>query len=200
MKVKQTQTERAYINVMEGLVADEVNRQLQHVPGRIRRYLKTEEVVTYALNRLPTLYASSEKGLRHQRQSAQRDLGRQITNAVRQAIAAVQVDPLRLSQPLDLGQHIESEAVLQALKRLFQLPELSWDQALERLHDLQEEAIAMPPQRISEPWQPGQHTNKVAWTHRHRRPQQLENQPAQEAATKRLREQTLGWDDPRYHL
>ncbi|HEY9887440.1 MAG TPA: late competence development ComFB family protein, partial [Candidatus Obscuribacterales bacterium] len=108
--------ERAYINVMESLVAQEVGQQFQAVPARIRRYLRMEEVVTYALNRLPALYASSEKGWQCQRQLAKRDLHRQIKDAVRQAIMAVQVDPLRLSQPLQVSHNEEAEAVLQALR------------------------------------------------------------------------------------
>ena len=99
-EVKHPPSQRAYINVMESVVVDEVNRQLHHVPGRVRRYLNVEEIVTYALNRLPTLYASSEKGVKHQQQLAKHNLGRQVESAVRQGIAAVQVDPLRLSQPL----------------------------------------------------------------------------------------------------
>lgn len=199
-EVKQPQTGRAYINVMESLVADEVHQQLQHVPGRIRRYLKMEEVVTYALNRLPTLYASSERGWQHQRQLAKRDMNRQITSAVRQAIAAVQVDPLRLSQPLNVGQNAESEAVLQALRALFQRPELTWEQALGKLHDLQNEASSIPAQLAREPWQPGNHTDKVAWTHRRRRPQHVDDDPLRESTASPSREAVLGWDDPRYHL
>lgn len=191
---------RAYINVMESVVADEVDQQLQQVPGRIRRYLKMEEIVTHALNRLPTLYASSEKGWRHQRQMAKRDLQHEVTNTVRQAIVAVQVDPLRLSQPLSLSRNDESDAVLQALKALFRQPELDWHQALVKLNELQKDTSSFPLQPGTEPWQPGSHTNKVAWTHRRRRPQHLENEPAQHTAEKSVQDTLKGWDDPRYRF
>lgn len=197
---KQPQAGRAYINVMESVVADEVDQQLQHVPGRIRRYLKMEEIVTHALNRLPTLYASSEKGWRHQRQLAKRDLHHEVANTVRQAIVAVQVDPLRLSQPLSLGQNDESDAVLQALRALFRKPELDWNQALVKLNELQKNTLSLPPQPGSEPWQPGTHNNEVAWTHRRRRPQHLENEPIQPAAEKTIQDTLKGWDDPRYRI
>ena len=52
---------RAYINVMEMLVEEEVTKQIKGLPPRILKYLKQTEVETYALNRLPSLYASSEK-------------------------------------------------------------------------------------------------------------------------------------------
>ncbi|RZM82657.1 late competence development ComFB family protein [Leptolyngbya iicbica] len=199
-EVKRPPVQRSYINVMEKIVVDEVNRQLHHVPGRVRRYLKIEEIVTYALNRLPTLYASSEKGLEHQQQQATRNLGRQVESAVRQAIAAVQVDPLRLSQPLYLGHPPESEAVLQALRALFNLPELDWQQALVKLSDLKNDAHTAMPQTYPESWQPGQYTSQVAWTHRRRRPRHLENEPLQPAAEQAAHEPRGGWDDPRYRL
>jgi len=197
-EIQHPPSKRAYINVMESIVLDEVNRQLHHIPGRVRRYLKVEEIVTYALNRLPTLYASSEKGLEHQQQVAQRNLNRQVESAVRQGIAAVQVDPLRLSQPLHLGHSPESEAVLQALRALFNLPELDWQQALVKLRHLQTDTQPVEPQATSEPWQPGQYTSQVAWTHRRRRPQHLENKPtAPNPATDDSQE---GWDNARYRL
>jgi hypothetical protein len=196
-EVKRPPSKRDYINVMESVVVDEVNRQLHHIPGRVRRYLKVEEIVTYALNRLPTLYASSEKGMEHQRQLAQRNLGQQVESAVRQGIAAVQVDPLRLSQPLHLGHPPESEAVLQALRALFNLPELDWQQALVKLRELQTDIRPGVPQATPEPWQPGQYTSQVAWTHRRRRPQHLENEPAADEAAASSQE---GWDDARYRL
>lgn len=193
--------DRAYINVMESLVAQEVGKQLQDVPTRVRRYLKMEEVVTYALNRLPTLYASSEKGWQYQRQLARRDLHRQIHNAVRQAIVAVQVDPLRLSQPLKLGQNQESEAVLQALRDLFKTPDLSWDQALGKISGLQQDARSLPvPNQPSQPWQPGSQSDKVAWTHRHRRPQPSPAEPAKESEANPSETTAWGWDDPRYRV
>ena len=65
---------RAYINVMEMLVEEEVTKQIKGLPPRILKYLKQTEVETYALNRLPSLYASSEKGWQHQYEKAKREL------------------------------------------------------------------------------------------------------------------------------
>ena len=129
----------AYINVMESVVAEEVDRHLQKLPERVLKYVKRSEVETFALNRLPALYASSEKGLQHQQDRAIRELRPQITSAVRQAFAAVQVDPLRLSKPLQLDDsNHEAEAVLQALREWLRSPSLTWETALHMIRKLQQ--------------------------------------------------------------
>jgi hypothetical protein len=53
------------INVMEYWVKLEVNRQLKKFQ-RLHFYINPSEVVAYALNRLPPLYASSQEGILHQ--------------------------------------------------------------------------------------------------------------------------------------
>ena len=93
----RTAHQKLYINVMEMLVSEEVSRQLASLPDRISKYVKRLEVETFALNRLPALYASSEKGLQHQYDRALHEYKPQIVSAVRQAFAAVQVDPIRLT-------------------------------------------------------------------------------------------------------
>jgi hypothetical protein len=91
---------RKYHNIMEDLVAEEVRRQLALLSPRLTQYIKRVEVETYALNRLPPLYASSKEGWMHQKRKAGSELPDQIRQSVRQAIAAVQRDLLRSSTPL----------------------------------------------------------------------------------------------------
>ncbi|MEM9502704.1 MAG: late competence development ComFB family protein [Cyanobacteria bacterium P01_E01_bin.43] len=201
--VKLPHDQRVYVNVMESLVTQEVGKQIKETPPRIRRYLRMEEVVTYALNRLPTLYASSARGWQYQRQIAKRDLHQQISDAVRQAIMAVQVDPLRLAQPLQVSRDQEAEAVLTTLRALFQLPDLSWEAALSQLKAVETQALfadLVQPQAANQPWQPGQHTPDVAWTHRRRRPQHLKDEPLQEAQAQKSSESDNGWDNVLYQL
>lgn len=135
MKIVQDSPRRAYINVMELLVAEEVEQQVRELSPRIMKYLKVVEVETYALNRLPALYASSEKGWRHQYEKAKRELRNQIKSAVRQAIAAVQVDPLRSSEPLKLDHGDEASSVLESLRDMLKQPNLSWDSVMNQLRD-----------------------------------------------------------------
>lgn len=189
----RTAHQKLYINVMETLVSEEVSRQLASLPERVSKYVKRLEVETFALNRLPALYASSEKGLQHQYDRALHEYKPQIVSAVRQAFAAVQVDPIRLSQPLHLNQ--EEEAVLQALRELLSQPDLSWKEALKEIQRIQhrrqsakgpvpslprnpaasQSSPDTPTQdpaedenlRHSTAWRPGTYGSRIGWKPRH---------------------------------
>ena len=179
---------KVYVNVMELLVAEEVDQQLQRLPERVLKYIRRSEVETFALNRLPALYASSEKGLQHQYDRAIRELNPKIASAVRQAFAAVQIDPIRLSQPIHLEDDSrESEAVLQALREWLRSPDLDWKTALYKLKRLQYRGArkgsqvaplssgGSSPQRLPSPpptstppehnttWRPGTYGSRVSW-------------------------------------
>ncbi|MEB3278896.1 MAG: late competence development ComFB family protein [Lyngbya sp.] len=91
---------RKYHNIMEDLVAEEVRSQMALLSPRLTQYIQRIEVETFALNRLPTLYASSREGWLHQQKRARDEYQVKIKTAVRQALAAVQRDPLRSSTPL----------------------------------------------------------------------------------------------------
>lgn len=190
--------EQTYINVMESLVTEEVRKQLQNVPTKIRRYLKLEEMVTYALNRLPALYASSEKGVKYQRQIAERDMSRQIKNAVHQAIMAVQVDPIRLSKPITTNHNQEAEAVLKALQTFFQTPDLNWSTALGKLSELKKNPLGLEQvtAQNSRAWRPGNQRSRVAWTHRRPRPVEQSDEPN----TTEHDKDAVGWDNVLYRL
>ncbi|MBJ7899792.1 MAG: hypothetical protein GC158_07710 [Cyanobacteria bacterium RI_101] len=101
-KTKEKRTQPC-INLMEVLVKDEVYRELQKLPVNAAKFISTAEVATFALNRLPPLYVSSEEGRYYQSQKAEQ-LKENIHGAVRQGIAAVMRDPLRKSTPLNLGE------------------------------------------------------------------------------------------------
>jgi hypothetical protein len=177
---------KLYVNVMELIVAEEVDRQLASMPERVSKYIKRTEVETFALNRLPALYASSEKGLHHQYERALHEHHPKVVSAVRQAFAAVQVDPIRLSKPLHLSG--EEEAVLQALRDLLNSPELTWESALAEIQRLQQrrrkQAMPIPPALPQNPaatspphastpnphdeehttaWRPGTYGSRISW-------------------------------------
>jgi hypothetical protein len=88
-----------YRNAMESLVVEEVDRQLQRLPAKLVEYISTAEVIAYALNRLPSLYATTEKGWRQQRLRGKNELKNQVNTVVRQALVAVQRNPLRVVIP-----------------------------------------------------------------------------------------------------
>jgi len=111
----KTQT---YQNVMEILVREEVQKQLNKQPPNLREYIDPLEVETFALNRLPPMYASSVKGKRQQEIKAQQKYLQDIQTAVRQGISAVTRDPLRSSDPLPLPINNNIHESYQVLKEL----------------------------------------------------------------------------------
>lgn len=126
MSTTQPEQAQTYRNVMESLVVEEVEKQFQRLPPKVVSYVNKAEVIAYALNRLPPLYATSERGWQQQRERARRGMDQQIMTAVRQAIAAVQRDPLRAVTPLKVEEEQESIAALHGLKELLGREELSW--------------------------------------------------------------------------
>lgn len=110
-------------NVIEALVYDEIDRQLKHYPKTLAGYINRVEVATYALNRLPPLYASSQNGQSQQIQIARKKHKEQIIAAVRRAIAAIEIDPLRVSTPIVSeveAQHDLAKTMLNDLQTLLQ--------------------------------------------------------------------------------
>jgi hypothetical protein len=94
-----------YRNVLEPLVAEEVQRQLETLPSRLVAYINSAEVIAYALNRLPALYATSEEGWNRQQQKAKTQLEQQIILAVKWGLNAVFQNPSSHSTPLHF-QHL----------------------------------------------------------------------------------------------
>ncbi|AUC61414.1 hypothetical protein AA637_09710 [Cyanobacterium sp. HL-69] len=98
-----TNEKKTYKNVMEILVDEEIEYQLVHnktINPNLRDYINPIEVATFALNRLPSLYASSTEGIQKQKRRAIIKYKKEIHQAVTQGFAAVERDPLRKSTPL----------------------------------------------------------------------------------------------------
>lgn len=87
-----------YRNAVEPLVIQEVDRQVDCLPPKLLKCVDLDQIkaqaIAYALNRLPAMYATSERGWEFQQQKAQEKYGQKIVEAVRQGLAAVQLDPL----------------------------------------------------------------------------------------------------------
>ncbi|MEO3705327.1 late competence development ComFB family protein [Trichormus azollae] len=60
------------------------------MPVKTASFIKSSEVVPYALNLLPSLYVTSKKGWQKQWHYGKTELCQKITMAVRQGIVAVQ--------------------------------------------------------------------------------------------------------------
>ncbi|WP_242046664.1 late competence development ComFB family protein [Cylindrospermum sp. FACHB-282] len=112
---------------MEVLVAEEMEKQFQSLPTKTVKYIKASEVIAYALNRLPALYATSKRGWQRQWHRGKTEMYEKITTAVRQGIIAVQQDPLRANDPLIFAEENAASVALQGLKVLLQCEDLSWE-------------------------------------------------------------------------
>ena len=89
-----------YRNAIEPIVAQEVERQLEKLSPKLVSYINPAQVIAYALNRLPTLYATSEEGWKKQQEKANTELKKEITSAVKWGLNAVLQDPFKSSTPL----------------------------------------------------------------------------------------------------
>lgn len=154
MKSNEETPHRAYQNVMELLVQEEIERQLKRYPKNQQLHINQVEIATFALNRLPPLYASSQRGKQQQKRQGQVKYKEQIVTAVRRGIAAIERDPLKVSQPIVSENEEKYKAAEAALKNLQNLlekrnllngQELSWDNLASAVQ---------------------QAFNKVAWTER----------------------------------
>ncbi len=114
-------------NLMEELVIQEAEAQIQQLPPKSAQFVKLVDVVVYALNRLPAMYASTKRGRQLQRQEADSKLKQQIATAVRQGIAAVHRDPLRSSEPWEDTETPATTRALESLRQELRYDRLNWE-------------------------------------------------------------------------
>ena len=133
MKTNRSGNEYINRNVMEVLVSEEIDRQISRLPNNIKKFVNPIEVATYALNRLPPLYASSQQGFNKKKIKGRSEYTVKITQEVRKGLAAVQQDLLRYSTPLiaeterNIDKDIqEAEAALQELADYLPERDLTW--------------------------------------------------------------------------
>jgi len=181
-----------YKNVMELLVEEEVVRQFKALSPRIAAYINQVEWVAYALNQLPPLYATSEKGLHHQMQRGRAKHGAEIKQAVLRALAAIRRDPLRSSTPLE-SPYAPFRDVLMRLRALLRNDLLEWDmipQAVEQAITGQSRRSPVL-QSTSDYPMPTSPASK-ALTPRPASPTATISRPA-------AQDDLFGWDDPLYN-
>jgi murein L,D-transpeptidase YcbB/YkuD len=133
---------RTWINVMEAMVAEEVDRQLQKLSEKKLSFLKADEIITYALNRVSPLYANSSRGLLLQQQRAKQHLQKEVESAVRQGLAAVERDPLRQAEPIQSEGDPKAEQSLRQMRRLLQRPDVTWENLPAAMEQALNEALA----------------------------------------------------------
>jgi hypothetical protein len=119
---------RLSTNYMEVLVRDEVERQVDQLPPDVKAMANYADIAAYALNRLPSLYATTKRGRMIQQWKAEASLRLAVKQAVQQGVAVFQKDPRRIvGEPWEDPGIKSADAALNELKALLQYQDLTWD-------------------------------------------------------------------------
>ncbi len=138
-----------YTNTLENLVISIAQRQVQRINQEVRARITIEDVAAYALNRLPPMYATSDRGLHQQRQRAKAELANKIINIVREAIVKVGQTPNRLLPPLPFEKFDqEQEEALATLRAMLKREDINW----RNVADIVEEVLTQSPTSLSSNW------------------------------------------------
>ncbi len=127
---------KTYLNAMEILVEEEVERRIQQLPEAHRAYLNQMEIIAYALNKLPSLYATGEKGLSYQLQQGRTQHAAKIQQAVQLSLSAVLRDPILNYAPLRLQASAGMRDVLKRIRTLLHNEQIDWETLPEILEAL----------------------------------------------------------------
>ncbi len=113
-------------NVIEELVIEETKLQLDRLGAKVQQQVRLADVVAHALNHLPPMYATNQRGWSKQRQKAIHELGKQVSVLVQQAIITMSNSPLRNSEPLPLTLLTTPERSLARLLKVIRKGNLTW--------------------------------------------------------------------------
>ena len=113
-------------NAIEDIVVAEATIQHSHLPLELQQQVQLNEVVCYALNRLPTMYATTQRGWSKLRDRARVELKDQIRQQVQAGIMAVRRDCIRAVDPLPETQLDQAAIALFQLQELLHQPQLTW--------------------------------------------------------------------------
>ena len=121
-------------NILIEFVQKEAHQQMQNLGAAIRDQYNLNEVVCYALNRLPPMFGATDIELHQKRQECllmQAD----ITKVIRQAFLAVRRDPLRQTDPLADIELANAPYALQSVQNLLGWQNLVWSDLPKALED-----------------------------------------------------------------
>lgn len=119
---------RNYRNAMEPLVEQEVKRQISQLAPSAIRSVNPSDVVAYALNFLPALYATTQEGWTWQQARAKKELQGQISEAVCQGLMVVHQSPQRSESRLYSAEDslFDAQKSLKELSLCLGAPNLTW--------------------------------------------------------------------------
>ncbi|NMF58193.1 late competence development ComFB family protein [Pseudanabaena yagii] len=113
-------------NALEELVIEEAEAQYKRLGADVKKRVDLSEVIAYTLNRLPPMYATTQRGWVQQRKKAQQELGAAITKTVRNGFLSTQSDVLRQNDPIPAHELISQARSLFKLRKLFNKDYLKW--------------------------------------------------------------------------
>ncbi|BBC22850.1 late competence development ComFB family protein [Pseudanabaena sp. ABRG5-3] len=123
---------RHFVHSLERLVMKMAQNRAQKFSPTELKFIRLEDVLALTLNRLPPLYATSEKGLNHLRYYAQMNIGSEVAIMVHEAMLEVRKNNYQSISPL-MFQKIrhEREQALVKVRKLLLNPEVRWQNLLE---------------------------------------------------------------------
>jgi hypothetical protein len=98
------QAKLGLVNVLEHLVFMAIEKT---TTSEVYKKINRDQVATYALNRLPSMYATTVQGFRHLRQKAIADLSRELIGEVRNGVVKVLLFSYSDTQPIYAYQFTE---------------------------------------------------------------------------------------------
>lgn len=113
-------------NALEELVIEEAETQYKRLGADVKKRVDLSEVIAYTLNRLPPMYATTQRGWIQQHKRATQELGTAIVKTVRQGFLSTQSDVLRQSDPIPAHELISQARSLVKLRKLFNKDYLKW--------------------------------------------------------------------------
>lgn len=119
-----------FSNVLEKLVLSLAYHQTQKLHPAIAETVDLGEATAYVLNRLPPMYATSEKGYQALRQRAREVYGKEVVAVLKEAIAVCVESPSLDRKPLPLARfEAELEEALEQVCWILQRDDITWRNA-----------------------------------------------------------------------
>ena len=122
-------------NALEELVIEEAEAQYKRLGADVKKRVDLSEVIAYTLNRLPPMYATTQRGWVQQRKKADQELGAAIAKTVRNGFLSTQSDVLRQNDPIPDHELISQARSLFKLRKLFSKDYLKWKDVPEIVRD-----------------------------------------------------------------
>jgi hypothetical protein len=130
-----------FVNTLENLVSSICQRQISRLAPDLATRVSLEEAAAFALNRLPPMYATSERGLMYWRERARTELSNDILVTVRQGVITILKSPSRFLPPLPSDKFsTQQEVAIAELKDILQIEDIYWQNVAEIVRDALEQS------------------------------------------------------------